>query len=57
MLEQFHHLEIQLQAYTAATLVANAFDVTTTNDYYIIVVALDADGNVLAAKQVQAVVA
>ena len=43
--------------YTAATLVENAIDITTTNDYYIIVVALDADGNVLAAKQVQAVVA
>ena len=43
--------------YTAATLVANAVNVTTTNAYYIIVVALDTDGNVLAAKQVQAIVA
>lgn len=43
--------------YTEATLVSGAFDVTTTNDYYIIVVALDADGNVIAGKQVQAVVA
>lgn len=43
--------------YTDATLVANAFDVTTTNDYYIIVVAVDADGNVIAGKQVKAIVA
>lgn len=43
--------------YTAFTTIGTAFDVTTTNDYYIIVVALDADGNVIAGKQVQAVVA
>lgn len=42
--------------YTDATLVSNAFDVTTTDDYYIIVIAVDADGNVIAGKQVQAVV-
>lgn len=42
--------------YTAATLVDGAVDITTTNDYYIIVVALDAKGNVIAGKQVKAVV-
>lgn len=42
--------------YTAIT-VATATAVATTNDYYIIVVALDADGNVIAGKQVQAIVA
>jgi len=43
--------------YTAATLVDGKVDVTTTNDYYVIVVALDAAGNVIAGKQVKAVVA
>lgn len=43
--------------YTAAALSENTVYVATTNDYYIIVVALDAAGNVIAAKQVQAVVA
>lgn len=43
--------------YTAFTTIGTAFDVATTNNYYIIVVALDADGNVLAGKQVQAVIA
>lgn len=42
--------------YTAATLTNNAIDVTTTNDYYVIMVALDANGNVLAGKQLKAVV-
>lgn len=42
--------------YTAATLTSGAFDVTTTNDYYVIVVALDADGNVIAGNQIKAVV-
>lgn len=42
--------------YTAIT-VATATAVATTNDYYIICVALDADGNVIAGKQVKAVVA
>lgn len=42
--------------YTAITAGA-ATAVATTNNYYIICVALDADGNVLAGKQVQAVVA
>lgn len=42
--------------YTAIT-VDTATAVATTNNYYIIVVALDADGNVIAGKQVQAVIA
>ncbi len=42
--------------YTAIT-VATATAVATTNDYYIICVALDVDGNVLAGKQVKAVIA
>lgn len=44
-------------AYTAATLVDGAIDIETTNDYYIIMVAVDAAGNVIAGKQVKAVVA
>jgi len=46
-----------VEDYTAATLVSGAIDIATTNDYYIIMVALDADGNVIAGKQVKAVVA
>ena len=46
-----------VEDYTAATLVDGKVDVTATNAHYIIVVALDAAGNVIAGKQVQAVVA
>ena len=42
--------------YTAITA-GTAKDIATTNSYYIIFVALDADGNVLAGVQKQAVIA
>lgn len=42
--------------YTAATLTDNKIDIATTNAYYIIVVAVDASGNCIAGKQVQAII-
>jgi len=47
----------EVSGYTAATLTDGKITIATTNDYYIIFVALNSDGKVIAGNEVQAVIA